>query len=34
LRIRPELFYRKEQGADGSAKFWMREHEDEEDFRW
>jgi hypothetical protein len=29
IRLRVEFFY----GADSSAKFWKREHEDEEDFR-
>jgi hypothetical protein len=30
IRLRVEFFY----GADSSAKFWKREHEDDEDFRW
>lgn len=30
IRLRVEFFY----GADTSAKFWKREHEDDEEFRW
>lgn len=30
IRLRLEFFF----GADTSAKFWKREHEDTEDFRW
>jgi hypothetical protein len=30
IRLRLEVFY----GADKTAKFWRREHEDTEDFRW
>jgi hypothetical protein len=30
IRLRVEFFY----GADSSAKFWKREHEDKDDFRW
>jgi len=30
IRLRVEFFY----GADSGAKFWRREHEDDEDFRW
>ncbi len=30
IRLRVEFFF----GADSAAKFWRREHEDTEDFRW
>jgi hypothetical protein len=30
IRLRLEFFY----GADSAAKFWKREHEDTDDFRW